>query len=127
MSNLEVKIPDQMITDAVRAAMVEQLCKGNPEKFVEAIVKGAMEATDSRSYGRETLFQKEAGDMIRQQAIEVFREWLVENTDLLREKLLAHLNARKQAHLKVMVEGLCSDIGKWGSVRASFNFSPPED
>ena len=112
MSKLEVNIPEDMIRTAIEAAVVEKIGAGDPQKFVEAVVKQAIEQKARDGYGRETVFGAACAKMIRQAATEIFEEWLNQNRQALKDALYKHLNSHRQKHLKKMVDDICACHGR---------------
>ena len=122
MSKLELSIPDQMITDAVRAQIASSISEQGAQEMVEHVVKLALEERHERSYGRQTIFQKAVNTMIQEEAERIFGEWLDENRELLKETLLRELNGRRQKRLKDIAEEICSNMGRFS---CSVSFSLP--
>ena len=84
-----MSVPKDVIDAQVRAAVATALNK-DPEALVRAVVEAAM-AAKKNSYDRETIWQEQVNEMIREVAREQFKEWLVEQkpavSKMIREKL----------------------------------------
>jgi hypothetical protein len=109
-SKVEIKIPEQLIDDLVRAEMVSHL--SNAPQIVEKVVKAAMEAK-TNSYDRETVFHKMVSKMIREEACDVFKAWVDENRPLIKEAMLRHLNNNRQRRLRQLVEAMAKGMSNF--------------
>lgn len=88
-TKLLMTVPRDIIDAQVKAAIAIALNK-DPAVLVRAVVDAAMGAKKN-SYDRETIWQEQVNEMIREVAREQFKEWLVEQrpavSKMIREKL----------------------------------------
>jgi len=119
MSKINIDVPEQLVSDLVRAEIARAL--GKKEELVEAVVKSAF-SMKAKSYGSETIFEEEVKKMILEEAKQVFHDWLKENREMLREKLLSYLNARKQKRLHDLCEAFCRDLSNRFLMSLSIRF-----
>jgi hypothetical protein len=110
-SNVQIKIPEQMITGLVMAEMVKAL--GNQDQLIAAVVKAAIEAKDPQGYSRETIFHKAVCDMIREEAEAAFKSWLEANRERVRKAMLTELESGKGKRIRQIVDGLVSRLTEY--------------
>lgn len=117
MTNPELKlsIPQEMVLAAVKAQVIAAL--GKSEDLVAGVVSSAL-AQKANSYDRSTLFEQEVVKMIREVAVESFREWLTENRAKIRAEMLKQLKAQKGRVITEMVDSIMKDLPR---VSASVN------
>jgi hypothetical protein len=88
-TKLLMTVPRDIIDAQVKAAIAIALNK-DPAVLVRAVVDAAMSAKKN-SYDRETIWQEQVNEMIREVAREQFKEWLVEQrpcvSKMIRDKL----------------------------------------
>jgi len=126
-SEMRIEIPNQLIEDTIRAEMVRSMsANGTTEKWIQAIVREAMEKKkDNYSYSK-TLFQEAVSKMIVDEATNIFREWLDENRKQVGIALRKYLTDNKQAALTKMCESLAENINTYG-VRITAKFLDIQD
>lgn len=78
-----------IVQEHIRLAVANALGK-DPSALINAIVKSALEQKKD-SYSRETVLQSAINEMIRAEALNVFKEWLNENRSKLQEALKSRL------------------------------------
>jgi len=114
-SEMKIEIPTKLIEDSIRCEMVRQIGEGAMrDKFVESVVKNAMESRKDNYGSTPTYFQQAVNEMIRDEALKVFRAWLEENRAAISTALYNHLNGNKQARLKDFAEKLAGNISTYG-------------
>jgi len=119
-SEMKIEIPTNLIEDTIRAELVRQIGGENKDKLIEAVVKTAMTQKKDNYSSSPTYFQKEVNEMIRDVALEIFRDWLKTNREAIGKALFAHLNADKQKRLKEFAEKLATNISAYG-IRVSLD------
>lgn len=114
-SEMRIEIPSQLIEDTIRAEMVRSMsANGTTEKWIQAIVREAMEKKkDNYSYNK-TLFQEAVSKMIIDEATNIFKEWLDENREQIGIALRKYLTDNKQSALTKMCESLAENINTYG-------------
>ena len=114
-SEMKIEIPKELISDAIRCEMVRQIGEGDTrDKFVEAVVRNAMEGKKDSYSNTPTFFQSAVNEMIRDEAMKVFKAWLEENRSAIGEALMKHLNGNKQKRLKDFAENIANRIEQYG-------------
>jgi hypothetical protein len=114
-SEMKIEIPTKLIEDSIRSEMVRQIGQGpERDKFVESIVRQAMEGKKDSYSSTPTFFQSAVNDMIRDEALKVFRAWLEENREAIAKALYTYLNGNKQQRLKEFAENMANNISQYG-------------
>jgi hypothetical protein len=114
-SEMKIEIPTKLIEDSIRCEMVRQIGEGAMrDKFVEAVVKNAMESKKDSYSNTPTYFQQAVNEMIKDEALKIFKSWLDENRAAISTALYNHLNGNKQARLKEFADQLAGNISKYG-------------
>jgi len=114
-SEMKIEIPTKLIEDSIRSEMVRQIGQGPArDKFVESVVRQAMEGKKDSYSSTPTYFQSAVNDMIRDEALKVFKGWLDENREAISKALYTYLNGNKQARLKEFAENMANNINKYG-------------
>ncbi len=117
-SKVEIKIPEQMVTNLVQAEIVNAL--GQQEKLIAGVVQSAL-AQKAERCSNQTIFEKQVCEMIRDVAKECWEEWLVENRERIKVALVAELNKGKSKKLKEFVDKLIDGLGGfYASVSVTF-------
>ena len=107
VAGLAIQIPEEML----RQVIVAEVAKALPgPDIVQSVVRAAL-AAKQNSYDKKTIFENEIETRIRAVCTEVFKAWLAENTDGIRDALMSELNRGKQRKLKEMVEHLAKGFG----------------
>lgn len=106
VAGLAIQIPEQMIANVIQAEIVKAI--PNPEAWVAAVVRKALEEPDRNSYGRKTKFEDTVEGEIRDLAKTVFREWLNGQKEKIRDQLVTELNRRNAKRVKE-IAGLLAD------------------
>lgn len=106
-AKLELKIPEMLITDTIRAEIVWQI--PNKDAFAEAVIKNAMQQT-AGPYTREAVFQAAVSKMINDEATKVFGEWLEANRAGIRAALVKELTRSQAARVKKIAEDIASQL-----------------
>lgn len=114
-----ISIPNGLIEDLVRAAIVREL--GDQTKLIEGIVRQALGAKKD-SYSKETLFQAEVHKAIREAAQEAIKEWIQSNRDRVKQALLDHLLESNGIAAKKLAESLIDGISGY-NIKVNFNWS----
>ena len=114
MSEIKIDVPGQLIEDTIRAEMIRTMASQNKEKLIEAVVAKAMSTKSDNYSSTPTHFQQAVNEMIRNEAKELFKEWIEENRKAIRDALLKYLNANKQKRLTELVEKLANNISAYG-------------
>ncbi len=117
-SQLGITIPTQLIEDILRAEVVRAL--GSQEQLIEGIVRAAISAK-RESYDRDTIFLKQAQEMIRNVATEALREWIEAHRRQIKDALYKNLSSRDGAPVKKLVESFSENLGKY-SISVGFNW-----
>lgn len=112
-SEMRIEIPKNLIEDTIRAELVRQLSEKDKERWLEEIVRHAM-SQKSDQYRNETYFQEAINKMIRDEATNIFKEWIDENRANIKAALLKYLNANKQKQLTEFAEKLSKNIMRYG-------------
>ncbi len=111
---MEVKIDPKEVTKIidteVRLAIAKALGE-QPENLIKAVVDTAMSAK-ANSYDRKTVFQDSVDTMIREEAREVFKEWLSEKRSLIREAIGQRLKAEKDSFIDSIADQLMEGLAK---------------
>ena len=135
-STLQITLPEQLITNTIRAEMVKQL--GGLESVAKQVVIAAMEEPATDRYGHTTKkrvngkmvevtrFEVRVGEMIRKEAESVFQEWLDEHRNDIRSALEKHLTAKKNKVLKDLCESLVTNMSSY-NVRATLALGDRQD
>ncbi len=110
---VSTQIPHKLIEDVVRAQIVESL-KGDGVAMIDAVVREAMNRKKDTYSSTPTYFQEEVEKMIREEAREIFKEWLDSNRDNIKSALFKHLNSNKQKRLLEFCEKLAGNITTYG-------------
>ena len=114
-SEMKIEIPTKLIEDSIRSEMVRQIGQGpERDKFVESVVRQAMEGKKDSYSSTPTYFQSAVNEMIRDEALKVFKAWLDENREAISKALYTYLNGNKQARLKEFAENMANNINKYG-------------
>jgi hypothetical protein len=129
---MKITLPEQLITNTIRVEMVKQL--GGLEEVARQIVIAALEEPVRDRNGRPETerrmvdgswkyvpinrFERQVTEMIQAEAGDIFKEWLMEHKEALREALFKHLTSKKSKVLKAMCASLVGNIGLY-NVRAS--------
>ena len=109
VAGLAIQIPEGMIEDVIRAQMVAAV--PNPEKWVEAIVRKALEEkTDRYNTHGATKFHAAISEAIRGECEKVFQEWLVEHRQLIREAMIAQLTKGSAKRIKAIASKLADGL-----------------
>lgn len=115
-AEVSVDVPEEMVTDLIRAEMVKAL--GSKDQLVEAVVKAAMTAKKN-SYDRDSLFATGVNLAIRQAATETFQAWLQKKKKVIEKAIQRRLSGEGDEFVekiaKQIVEGLATSF----SVRAT--------
>lgn len=111
-AKFEMKIPEQFISDTIRAEIVRQI--PNKEEFAATVIRHALTAEAKDQYGyrdpKRTVFQAALDEMIREEAKRVFADWLTEHRALIREAILKELTATKAKRLKKLAEQIVDGL-----------------
>lgn len=110
MSQIGIAIPQGLIEDLVRAAVVREL--GGQQELIEGIVNQAL-SQKKDSYSKGTIFQDQVATMIRDVAREAVQEWVASKKEEIKAAFLKHLSSRDGLPAKKMVEGLVDGISKY--------------
>lgn len=110
-----------MVLAAVKAQVIAAL--GKSEDLVAGVVSSAL-SQKANPYDRQTLFEQEVVTMIREVAVECFRDWLAENREKIRSEMHKQLRAQKGRVISEMVDGVMKDLPR---VRASVQVSLSND
>lgn len=114
-SEMKIEIPTDLISDSIRAELVRQIGVGpTRDKFVEAVIRNAMEGKKDNYSSSPTFFQAAVNEMIREEALKVFKAWLEENRTAISAALFSYLNGNKQKRLKDFAEKLAGNIATYG-------------
>lgn len=114
---LKLSIPQDMVLAAVKAQVIAAL--GKSEDLVAGVVSSAL-AQKANSYDGSTIFEDEVAKMIREVAIDSFRDWLNDNREKIRAEMLKQLKTQKGRVVTEMVDAVMEDLPR---VRASVNLS----
>lgn len=125
-SEMKIEIPTQLIEDTIRAELIRQIGDENKEELIRSIVKQAMEQKKDNYHRSPTFFQEAVNDMIRKEALEIFRTWLEKNRTDISQALFKFLNDNKQKRLSEFCESIAGNIRKYG-IDVKLNFSDRED
>lgn len=118
MAEIGIQVPQQLIEDIVRAAVVRELA--GQEQLIEGIVKTAL-SQKKDSYSKQTLFISEVDKMIRAVALEAVQEWIDQNRDRIRTALVSYLQSGDGLAAQKMVDGIIEGISRY-SVSVQFNW-----
>lgn len=118
MAEIGIHVPQQMIEDLVRAAVVREL--GGQKELIEGIVNAAL-TMKKDSYSNKTLFQETVTTMIQKVAKEAVSEWVDANKDRIKAAFQKHLNSRDGQAMKKLVDGMVDGIGRY-SVNVAFKW-----
>jgi len=88
-SQIGIHLPSQLIEDVIRAEIVRAL--GDKSNLIEAVVSTALKAKDPRTYGSETIFRQEVNKMVREEAIQVVRQFIDSNRERIRNAFQEYL------------------------------------
>jgi|GEM_PF-2648802 hypothetical protein len=114
-SEMKIEIPTELISDSIRAEMVRQIGEGpTRDKFVDAVIRNAMEGRKDNYRDTPTFFQAAVNEMIREEALKVFKAWLEQNRAAISDALFAYLNGNKQKRLREFAEKLAGNISQYG-------------
>ena len=106
-SQVQIHIPQQLIDDMVRAEIVRAL--GNHEAFCKAMVQRALDARKN-TYDKTTILEDTFGEMVREEAKKIFREWVEEHRELLKKHFVQALTDKKNERLRQMADSLLGSI-----------------
>ena len=109
-TNVVIKLPEEVIKAQVQAAVVAALSK-DPDKLIAAMVKASMEVK-SNSYDRESMFEKMMREMVHQEAIASFKQWLDEMRPAIRAQIVEKLSTRKKEQVAKMADKLLTSLEK---------------
>ncbi len=113
-SEMKIQIPEQLISDTIRAEIVRQIGGENKDKLVYAVVEHAMTGKKDSYSSTPTYFQEAVNGMIRDVACNIFREWLEANRDAISKALKIYLTSNKQEMLTELCENLAKNITQYG-------------
>lgn len=121
-AKLELKIPEQLITDTIRAEIIRQI--PNKDEFAAAVIRSALEQPDPNDrygYGskKKTVFQAAVEKMIQDEAHKVFAEWLNQHRADIRKALVSELTRSKAAKVVDIAQKIIDGISKF-DVSVSF-------
>lgn len=119
MAEIGIHVPQQMIEDLVRAAVVREL--GGQRELIEGIVNAAL-TMKKDNYSNKTLFQETVTTMIQKVAKEAVNEWVDSNRDRIKEAFKKHLSSRDGLAMKKLVDGLVDGVGRY-NVNVSFSWN----
>lgn len=106
-SNVQIKIPEQLISDMVRAEIVKNL--GDTGEMVQAVIQQALREKE-QGYNRETKFGDACNTIIRAECLAIFREWIEEQKPSIRKALLQRLTVAKSKNIKDLVDGIIKGL-----------------
>jgi hypothetical protein len=112
-SEMKIELPTKLIEDTIRAEMIRTISDDKKDKIIETIVRNAMEKKKD-SYRSETYFEEAIGEMIRLEAVEIFRQWIDKNRKDISDALFNYMNQNKQKRLKEFCENLSKQITSYG-------------
>lgn len=119
-SKVEIKIPEQMVSDLVRAELAKHL--GQSEQLIDSVIKAAFAAKRRDAYSSDkSIFEEEVAEMIRQEGTKLFKEWLEENRAKLRA---AFVRALKAGGFEKIVDSLVKGLEQ---SQYSFHISVPKN
>jgi hypothetical protein len=124
VAGLAIQVPDQMLRQVIMAEVAKAL--PDRERLIEAIVRECM-TQKKNSYDSDTIFGTEIKSEIRSVCHEVFREWLVEQRDAIREALVRELNKGKAKRLKSMVDSLAAGLSDVCVGSVQLKIGDPDD
>ena len=109
-SRLEIKIPETMVADTIRAEMVRQIIAGGAaEQWIKTIVEHAVSEKEN-SYDRTTKFGNAIAKMIREEAAAAFKEWLDENREQVRTALKKALERQGRRAITALVDNITAGL-----------------
>lgn len=118
MSEFKVEIPKDVITSIVKAQVIAAL--GKSEQLVAGVVASAIEQKKDR-FDTNTIFEQQVSEMIRQVAVDSFKEWLAENQQKIRAEMQKQLTAQKGKLISDLVNGFTKDLANiYPTVRLQF-------
>ena len=103
----QVKIPDVILSDIVKAQVIESLSKteGIIEKTVSALLNAKAD-----TYSRQTLLQQMAEQMIREVAKDIYAEWLNEKKGEIKKAVVSNLK-NESTLVDTIAEKLVKGLG----------------
>lgn len=125
-SEMKIEIPTQLIEDTIRAELIRQIGDENKEELIRSIVKQAMEQKKDYYHQSPTYFQEAVNDMIREEALEIFRLWLEKNRADIALAMRKYMTDNNQEMLTKFCESIAGNIRKYG-IDVKLNFSDRED
>jgi len=119
VAEIGITVPQQMIEDLVRAAIVREL--GGQQALIEGIVTQALQAKKDSYRNSPTIFQEQVAKMIREVAEEAVRDWIEQQRERIKAAFVKHLQSRDGLAVKKMVDGLVDGVSRY-SVAVKFNW-----
>jgi len=120
VTEIGITVPQQLIEDLVRAAIVREL--GGQQALIEGIVNQALQAKKDSYRGSPTIFQEQVQKMIRGVAEEAVRDWIEQQRERIKAAFMKHLQSRDGLAAKKLVDGLIDGVARY-SVSVNFNWN----
>lgn len=111
MAEIGITVPQQMIEDLVRAAIVREL--GGQQALIEGIVTQALQAKKDSYSHSPTIFQDQVAKMIRGVAEEAVKDWIEQQRDRIKAAFVKHLQSKDGLAVKKMVDGLVDGVSRY--------------
>lgn len=110
-SEVQIRIPEQLITTLVEAEIAKTI--GQSEQIVREVVRSAFSQKVDRYSTSNTIFGAAVKKAIREMALEIWREWMLDHRDEVRKALLKELEAGKGRRIKEMVDQMLEKMSEW--------------
>jgi hypothetical protein len=135
-SAVQIKIPEELVTNMVRAEMVKQL--GGLEEVAKQVVIAAMDEPATDRYGSETYkwvdgkrfrvtrFETRVNEMLQKEAEAVFQAWIDTHREALNKALMGYLTKNKNKVLKSLCESMVNGLTSF-RVHATLSLKPAEE
>lgn len=108
MADMKLEIPQDIILSVVKAQVIAAL--GKSETLIAGVVEAALSAKKDQYSSTPTIFIEQTSAMIREVAVETFKEWLKENRDKVQAEMRRQLTAQKGKVLTDLVDGFTKDL-----------------
>lgn len=111
MAEMKLEVPPDIVRSIVQAQVVAAL--GQQDKLIEGVVAAALSEKNRDRYSSSTdpsIFQEQVSRMIREVAVEAFKEWLAENREKIRTEMRRQLTAQKGKALGSIIESIMAKL-----------------
>lgn len=103
---LPAEITRDIVNAQIKAAVVTALAR-DPEKLVAVVVDAAMKEKNRNGYSNDpSIWDSMINEMIREAAKGAFKEWLAENSEMIKRKVRERLAREKTKFIEKIVDGM---------------------